>query len=477
MLVAIANHGTKNQAHLARLLEAYRSMRHEVDIVVLSDVPKDLGSDIEVRVGAPTKNPWSLPFAHRRLFVDRADEYDLFVYSEDDTLIEQRHVDAFVELNELLPEDEIPGFLRFEEHESGERSYCSIHSSYRWIPETVAIQNGEVFASFSNAHSACYILTREQLERSIASGGFLVEPHEGEYDMLVSAATDPYTRCGLRRRICVSRIDDVLLHHLPNVYLGKLGITETEFRAQLRGLTGIARGELGAGSLVSPDSNLPTIAWDIPQYSKGSSELRSLVESRGQRVLSIGCASGRLEQELFGPGAEVSVIPLDNVCAAVARTRSFRTSSPDLKEGLAFSATEAPYDVILFHHVLAHVCDPNDWLRSAASVLAGDGIIVVTTYNARVARLRRLLHRPSPPVPRRARFVEDGVHFVTAPRLRAWGADAGLEAAGMRVEAYGRMGALGSMLDGPIGAWTGDRIHLAFRSPVVSGRKRQGAAG
>jgi 2-polyprenyl-3-methyl-5-hydroxy-6-metoxy-1,4-benzoquinol methylase len=474
MLVAIANHGTKNQPYLARLLAAYRSMRHEVDIVVLSDTPKDLGPDIEIHVGAPTENPWSLPFAHRRLFADRADAYDLFVYSEDDTLIEQQHVDAFVELNGLLLEDEVPGFLRFEEHESGQRSYCSIHSSYRWLPETVANQNGEVFASFSNEHSACYILTRDHLKRAIASGGFLVEPHEGEYDMLVSAATDPYTRCGLRRRICVSRIDDVLLHHLPNVYLGKLGVSETEFRAQLRGLMGIACGELTPGSLLRPDSNLPTIAWNIPQYPKGSPELRSLVEGRGHRVLSIGCASGRLEQELFGSGSDVSVIPLDSVCAEVAMTRSFRAGSPDLQLGLASLAAEEPFDVILLHHVLEHVRDPGVWLRSAADVLAPDGILVVTTFNARAANLRRLLRRPSPPVPRRARFDQDGVHHVTAPRVRGWGADAGVEAAEMRMEAFGRIRALGPMLEGAIGAWIGDRIHVVFRLPEAQERRRHG---
>jgi 2-polyprenyl-3-methyl-5-hydroxy-6-metoxy-1,4-benzoquinol methylase len=475
MLVAIANHGTKNQAYLARLLEAYRSMRHEVDLVVLSDAPKDLGPDIEVRVGAPTRNPWSLPFAHRRLFADRADAYDLFVYSEDDTLIEQQHVDAFVELNELLPEDEIPGFLRFEEHENRERSYCSIHSSYRWLPETVATHDGEVFASFSNEHSACYILTRDHLKRAIASGGFLVEAHEGEYDMLVSAATDPYTRCGLRRRICLSRVDDVLLHHLPNVYLGKLGVTETEFRAQLRGLTGIARGKLDPGTLIQPASNLPSIAWDIPQYPKASPELRSLVEGRGNRVLSIGCASGCLEQELFGSGSDVSVIPLDSVCAEVARMRSFRAAPPDLQVGLASFGAEEPFDVILLHHVLEHVRDPGAWLRSAADLIAADGILVVTTFNARAAHLRRLLRRPSRPVPRPTRFDEDGVHSATAPRVRSWGADAGLEVVGMRAEASGRMGALGPMLDGPIGAWTGDRIHLAFRSRGARDRRRRGA--
>ncbi len=43
---------------------------------------------------------------------------------------------------------------------------------------------GETYAQFTNAHSACYILTRDQLRRAIASGGFMTEPYAGEYDML-----------------------------------------------------------------------------------------------------------------------------------------------------------------------------------------------------------------------------------------------------------------------------------------------------
>lgn len=64
ILVAIANYGTGNRQHLERLISAYRAMRARVDIVVLSNIPKDLGTGVEVRVGLPSPNPWSLPFAH-----------------------------------------------------------------------------------------------------------------------------------------------------------------------------------------------------------------------------------------------------------------------------------------------------------------------------------------------------------------------------------------------------------------------------
>ena len=44
MLVAIASYGTGNDDYLARLIREYHSMSFPVDIVVLSNVEKNLGS-------------------------------------------------------------------------------------------------------------------------------------------------------------------------------------------------------------------------------------------------------------------------------------------------------------------------------------------------------------------------------------------------------------------------------------------------
>ena len=87
MLVAIASYGEKNLHFLKQIIAEYRSMALQVDIVVLTNAAKNLGSGVDVRVGLPTMNPWSLPFAHKPIFLAAADRYDLFLYSEDDILI------------------------------------------------------------------------------------------------------------------------------------------------------------------------------------------------------------------------------------------------------------------------------------------------------------------------------------------------------------------------------------------------------
>src|ERR1035437_4571479 len=131
VLVVIANHGTKNRCFCERLLAEYKSMKkYDVDIVVLSDTPKNLGPGILVNVGSPIADPWSLPFGYKQLFIDRAAVYDMFIYSEDDMLITERSIEAFIETTRILPEEYIAGFMRFEVSPEGQRSYPDMHSHY-----------------------------------------------------------------------------------------------------------------------------------------------------------------------------------------------------------------------------------------------------------------------------------------------------------------------------------------------------------
>src|SRR5262245_29115069 len=117
ILVALASHGTSNDPYLLRLVQEYRAMSFDVDLVVLSNLKKEVAPDIEVVVGLPSRNPWSLPFAHKKLFADRIEKYDIFVYSEDDILITEHNLRAFLKVSAALREGELAGFLRIEKAE------------------------------------------------------------------------------------------------------------------------------------------------------------------------------------------------------------------------------------------------------------------------------------------------------------------------------------------------------------------------
>lgn len=451
ILVAIANHGDKNRHFLEQLLGSYRAMSHDVDIVVLSDRPKhDLGDDIEVVVGAPTANPWSLPFAHRAIFAARAQQYDLFIYSEDDTLIEQRHVDAYMEVSERLPADQVAGFLRFERHPSGARSICSVHSHYRWDSESVAVIEGETFASFLNEHSACYMLTSAQLAKALASGGFMVPAHEGRYDMLVSAATDPYTSCGLQRRICVSRIEDFMVCHLPNVYLGRLGITDAEFTLQIDALEAIAQGKLDAGVLVDARSSMSTGKWDLPCYPKPTAAMLEAVASISGRVLSVGCTAGELERSLFGDACDVVGIPLDNVIGALARSRGIGTTVPDLEAAIE-SLRGRRFEVILIHQILQHFEEPVTVLLKLKPLLTDGGRMIIVVPNHSHYRLQQRFRRSTLPLPED--HSRDGVHGTNVRIVAGWLHAAGLHSEATRHEVRPKFSRFNGLLPTSLQAW------------------------
>jgi len=243
MLAAIANYGPFRFGCLDRMIESLQRMSFPVDIVIHSDRPKVVPDGVRLVVGLPTEDPCSLPFAHKQLFAERQDQYDLFLYSEDDHFITEDNVAAFLEVTEVLPESEIAGLFQYETDAEGHRFYPAAHSPFDWVPGSVRTWGKYTFASFSNYHSACYLLTQRQLAKAIRSGGYLVPPRVTWIDLRVTAATDPYRRCAMTKRLCISHLDRFLVHHIPNNYVGVLGAADAVFQEQIRDLLRSADNE------------------------------------------------------------------------------------------------------------------------------------------------------------------------------------------------------------------------------------------
>lgn len=421
-LVVIPSFGLKNLGFLRKVLAEFRSMTFETDIVVVSDTMKEIGYDVELRVGLPTKDPRSLPFAHRQIFADRIEQYDLFIYCEDDTLLQHKHIDAFLEATRVLPSEKIAGFLRYEEDHHGNRYCPTIHGRFHWVPESVEIHGGYTFAELTNAHSACYILTKEQLERAIESGGFLVTAHEGRYGMLESAATDPYTQCGMKKVINVSAIDDSCLHHLPNKYLGRLGISFSELDLQVSAILAISRDELTSETLFPPNSLLVNGEWDKIFYDTPSEAVLYLISSGTERVLSVGVASGCTEGELVKRGIQVVGIPMDNIVGKMAESKGIVLLPPDFDKSILLLQGET-FDCLLICDVLHHLEEPTHVLRSFIPFVRENGAVIVCAPNFNRFRIWRDLLSLSQT--RRelwsiGAFAKSQLHWVSRGRIQKW---------------------------------------------------------
>jgi SAM-dependent methyltransferase len=453
ILVAIANYGTKNAEYAKRLIGEYRSMPFDVDIVVLCEASKGFGSDVTEIVGLPTKDPWSLPFGHRKLFVDRAQDYDLFIYTEDDTLIREDNIRAFLRASEKLPENMLPGFLRYELYPDGSKNYPEIHGPYHWVPKSVARFGEYAYADLSNDHAACYMLTREQLQRAIRSGGFAMLPHSGRYDLLCTAATDPYTQCGFSRVICFSHLPEFELHHLPNVYLNRIGLSEEEHRLQIGALFDVLRKKRAGCELFVTEKPMAAMGWDKDYYEPCRLDLIRLIPASAGRILSVGCGAGDTEAYLMEKGKDVTAIPIDSVIGALPERRGVRLLPSDFAS--AFEALgDEHFDAILLPDVIQHLQDPVDILKRLGGYLKPEGVLLGSVPNLDPIRrlLGRLMMKNIKWLSINGAFADTGLHCTTASMLGGW-----LTASGLHPHAI-RFGA-----NTPSAKLNGLRSHLPQR--------------
>ena len=379
-LVAIASYGRKNDLFLRRIIQKYQSMAMDVDVVVLSEAPKDLGPSVKVIVGLPSPNPWSLPFGHKKLFAENVDRYDLFAYSEDDMEVTEQNVRAFLQATSVLEADEIAGFLRYEVDPAGTLHMPEAHAAAHWKPESVRLRKGWTIAEFSNEHAAFYLLTQSQLRQAIESGGFLREPYEGRYDMLCAAATDPYTNCGFRKVICISVLDDFLIHHLPNRYVGQLGLPLSELKEQIKTLMDISAGKHPASTLCAAESKLMNVQWSKDYDEKPSDELLAALPRGGRTVLSVGCGSGATEAKLIQRGMTVTALPLDSVIGVVAAHLGVEMIYGAWEEGMS-QLTGRKFDCVLISNLLHLQPDPAHFLERCAQFVSENGMLLVSGPN------------------------------------------------------------------------------------------------
>jgi SAM-dependent methyltransferase len=457
LLVAIASYGTAGDKYLYRLIEEYRSMSLDVDIVVFSNIERqDLPSGVEIEVGLPTRDPWSLPFAHKKILAKRINDYDLFLYSENDTLVTQKNIEAFLRVSEMLPETEIVGFLRYENGSSGSRKYINLHGHYHWDPKSVCKRGSYTFASLTNEHSACYLLTKKQLQQAISSGRYLVPPYSGKYDLACTASTDPYTVCGFRKVICISQLDDFLVHHLPDKYSGPefSGASEEAFKKQIETLMALGASGAKPVSLLTTETRLPAAKYSKEYDEATREEVLASIPYSVREVLSIGSGFGRAELSLQKKGYRVTALALDPVVGACLDDSGIEVLYEEV-----FAAREKlkyrKFDCLFISNILHLVPHPEEFLQKYAELLNPGGYVLIVTPNVATLknRLFALLHLPG--YRDLKAFRSGGVQFLSLGRVKNWLAASGLAIETVRWAASPRFKSLVQTFPGLFGRMFG----------------------
>jgi len=388
ILLAIVDHGDSRSEMVRRIIREYRSFPHDVRIVIMRDVPTAVEYGVEVVVGTPTKNPWTLTFAHRKLFTKCRNEYDIFIYSENDVLCTAAQFEKWLDLNELLPNNIVPGFILFEEDDALDRSYPMFQSHFHWKTDSVVMYGNEVFGSYSNMHSAFYILDRAALGVALGSGQFDVSPYRGRFGLAETACAGVFTDCEVGSALALRSIEDLAVHHMPNDYVGIFGIDSRTLERQCSACISIYEGRRDQGQLFPTVARSMDSTYDKRFAEEPSEALLAAVPSEAVNVLSVGVGMGELEKCLREDGHEVTCIPLDAIMQAQLESLGFVATAPDLGRAIDQLGGQK-FDALVLSNVLNHVADPQRWIRGL-SVLAPGAIIAASTMEFRSYRARTL---------------------------------------------------------------------------------------
>lgn len=425
VLVGIINHGTKNDVHLAKVLDVLRPMPWDVDIVVFSDREKDLGEDVELRVGVPKLGPLYLPLMNRRLFADRRGEYDVYIAAEDDTLITERHVQAFVEASRVCDERTVPGFLRYEHWPPDNRMYVdSLHRYFCWDPFSTFRRGEWMFAEVTNVQAAVYMLTRTHLEQALASGQFdAVYQPSRLHGLLEAASSQVFESCGLRKVVPINRIDDFLMHHMPNrFHEWRMGLPRSRFDAQLEALAEIIQGRRKPQRLLDVHTRLNRWWWDKCYDEPSRDDLLHAAGDSPADILWLGASGSDAEEALIARGHRLTGIPLDSVVAKVAESQGSEVTPADFDEALA-ALEGRTFDVIFAVNMLERLTDPVDMLNRLRPLLGARGrlIFVVPNFDRWWSwphDERRLTDATDLPLP--WTYEQTGLHFTTTALVNEW---------------------------------------------------------
>lgn len=218
ILAVLVNYGTEQLNYLEQVVDSLKSFKkYEVTVVVNSNIPI-INPKIDLVNVIELSNYQLLPLTCRQVIWDHKDDFDIFIFGENDHLFLEHHVDKHLEYTSLLPEDRITGLIQYEENETG-RYYPAYHWIYDWDFNSVEEYNGKKFAHFTNLHQATFIITQSQLHKIGARYDFTQFFEPSGYSEKCKVNTDIYQFGGMKKLICISEFEDNLIHHLPNIYI------------------------------------------------------------------------------------------------------------------------------------------------------------------------------------------------------------------------------------------------------------------
>jgi hypothetical protein len=163
ILVCIAFHYVESRlVYVNQLINNYITYDADVDIIV--DCNQDVKLNAKVCVH-DLEHPYHLTWMHRKHFADNIDNYDYFMYVEDDMLVTYEAFNEYVSnFDELWGLGCVPSFIRVEQY-NGKKFVIDVTSSHQFVD--LIFVNGKYFGNLSQPYHAFWIMPKKQLKENM----------------------------------------------------------------------------------------------------------------------------------------------------------------------------------------------------------------------------------------------------------------------------------------------------------------------
>tara|TARA_R110000851_G_scaffold69994_1_gene156388 strand:+ start:8526 stop:9266 length:741 start_codon:yes stop_codon:yes gene_type:complete len=239
ILAVLVNYGEEQLHYLQQVVNELKSFKkYKVTIFVNSNIPLDMIKGIDYVNVIQLDDYQLLPLTCKQVIWNYKDDFDVFLFGENDHLFQEHHIDKYLEYTSILPKNRIAGLIQYEENETG-KYYPAYHAHYDWDYNSVEEYDGRKFAHFTNIHQATFILTKSQLLNIGEMYDFTTFFGKSHYSVKCKVNTDIYQFCEMKKMICISEFEDNLIHHLPNIYINgeqgrnKLGYGEDKMKKSI----------------------------------------------------------------------------------------------------------------------------------------------------------------------------------------------------------------------------------------------------
>ena len=222
ILAVIGNYGKEQLNYLNQIIIELKSFKkYDVTVIVNSNIEIDNPLIDQVNIPKVSDNKLILASCGQVIY-DNMNKYDGYIFSENDMLWKEHHLDNHFKYSAVLPENRIPGLIRYEIDPNGNRtSYVDFHCN-NWKSSSKETYDKYKFCQVNNVHQGCYFLTNKQLNYASAHNRdhFTTATRSSSgYGILESSNTDLFDFSNWEKVICISEFESNIIHHMPNIYV------------------------------------------------------------------------------------------------------------------------------------------------------------------------------------------------------------------------------------------------------------------